>query len=368
MPFNTSLKGLLAQDDYICHAQNRADGLLINIETFYSAATFGLAIVDLITTTGMRVNEVLQISYTKDCIVVLEQPGNNNKLEKRYILRLIPKGRDQPEDYFIGKETLNNLLKVFELLKVHYNNNKIPKVKYRENRQHLFPKEKPYFFQYNYKHFTDDALTACMRFLLHGMIFKTPEGNNVVLKPHLLRHAFATHAVQVEKIPLDIVGAWLHQKNIEVTDYYSAPTPSQVAQKADTWLKYTATHINITEAVKRSPEELQRMYEDAKNKVGTLNKVVGGVCTSHSFCPSKFQCVGCAAKVPEPDKKDELLKMKDWAQKSGQDWRTMGLLPEANRMNQVIRDCDKELQEIELMEAYKKDENYKPEFRIEPIK
>ncbi len=368
MPFNTSQKGLLAQGDFICHAQNRANGVLMNIETFFAAATFGLAIVDLITTTGMRMNEVLQISYTKECIVVLEQPTVDRKLEKRYVLRLIPKGKDKPEDYFIGKETLNNLFKVFELLKVHYKDNRIPKVKYREKRHHLFPDERPYFFQYNYKHFTDDAVTACMRFLLHGMVFKTQEGNNVVLKAHLLRHAFATHAVQVEKIPLDIVGSWLHQKNIEVTDYYSAPTPSQVAQMADTWLKYTATHINIAEAVKRSPKELQLMYEEAKNKVGTLNKVIGGVCTSHSFCPSKFQCVGCAAKVPEPDKKEELLKMKDWAQKSGQEWRAMGLLPEANRMNQVLRDCDKELFEIELMEAYRKDEHYKPQVRVQPIK
>ena len=33
------------------------------------------------------------------------------------------------------------------------------------------------------------------------------------------RHAFATHAVQVEKYPLDVVGAWLKQKNLEVSDY-----------------------------------------------------------------------------------------------------------------------------------------------------
>ncbi len=32
----------------------------------------------------------------------------------------------------------------------------------------------------------------------------------VMLKSHLLRHAFATHAAQIGKIPIDIVGAWLH--------------------------------------------------------------------------------------------------------------------------------------------------------------
>ena len=58
------------------------------------------------------------------------------------------------------------------------------------------------------------AITTCLRFLLHGMVFTTREGQPVVLKAHLLRHTFATHAVQVEKIPFDIFGAWLKQKNL----------------------------------------------------------------------------------------------------------------------------------------------------------
>jgi len=72
------------------------------------------------------------------------------------------------------------------------------------------------------------------------MIFKTQEGQQVVLKPHLLRHTFATHAVQVEKIPIDIVGQWLKQKNLDVTDYYSQPTESMVAEAADRYLSRVA--------------------------------------------------------------------------------------------------------------------------------
>src|SRR5215475_1028632 len=90
-----------------------------------------------------------------------------------------------------------------------------------------------------------------MRFLLHGMVFKTREGKMVVLKSHLLRHAFATHAVQVEKIPVDIVGAWLHQKDLGVTDYYSKPTESMVAEASDLFLSRIAARIDVSEAVLR---------------------------------------------------------------------------------------------------------------------
>ena len=44
------------------------------------------------------------------------------------------------------------------------------------------------------------------------------------------------NAVQVERIPVDIVGAWLHQKNVEVTDYYSQPTESMIAEAANHFL------------------------------------------------------------------------------------------------------------------------------------
>lgn len=79
----------------------------------------------------------------------------------------------------------------------------------------------PYIFKYNRTHFTAGTLNSCLRFLLHGMIFQTSEGAPVVIKPHLLRHAFATFAVHIERLPIDLVSKWLQQKNLEVTGYYS---------------------------------------------------------------------------------------------------------------------------------------------------
>lgn len=89
------------------------------------------------------------------------------------------------------------------------------------------------------------------------------------------------------------------------------------------------------------PEELKRIYENAKDKVGTLNKVVGGDCTSHSFCPSKFSCIGCPAKVPDPARKQEIVFQKRWALDSSQQYESLGLLPEATKLKQVVKDCDK---------------------------
>lgn len=162
--------------------------------------------------------------------------------------------------------------------------------------------------------------------------------------------------MQVEKIPLDIVGEWLKQKSLDVTDYYSQPTESMVAEAVDRYLAAVAVSIHIGKAVVRSPQEVQQLYEQARGKAGTLADVVGGQCVSHGFCAAKFACVGCPGKVPDPAKRLQLEKHKVWALQQVTYATSEGLLPEAKRMRQLARDCETELQEIEAIEAYRKDE------------
>src|SRR6266699_5090411 len=76
--------------------------------------------------------------------------------------------------------------------------------------------------------FKEQSISACMRFLCHGLVFETRDGQIVSLKAHSLRHVFATHARHVEQLPLDVIACILHQKNLEVTSYYAAPRWEQV--------------------------------------------------------------------------------------------------------------------------------------------
>jgi hypothetical protein len=380
-PFWTQVSGLLSwpltqgQSAFMRKAQAKASGILIPVEPFYAAATFGLLAVDLFTTTGMRINEAMQIRLTPDCFVRLEIPATTaNKLPTlRYLFRLIPKGErsDTPHDYFIGEETKRLLVKVAKMLEEHYSlrtseAETLPAVNFHpgNGRSHRFGKA-PYLFQYNYKGLPDTAITACMRFLLHGMLFKTSCGQNVIIKAHLLRHVFATHAVQIEKIPVDIVGAWLKQKNLDVTNYYSQPTASIVAETSDLFLAHLATHINVSEAILRSPIELKSQYESAKKLVGTLTEVNGGYCTYHAFCFAQFACNGCSAKVPDPKKRYQVLEKRKWAESMLIFTTKEGLLPEAERMKQLIRNCDAELQEMNLIEQYQEDEKHYASVQIE---
>jgi hypothetical protein len=356
-------------------AQHKTKGVLVPVEALYAAAHFGVLAVDLFTTTGMRSNEAMQVRLSSDCFVRLilnAPPGAKDQTPRvRFAFRLIPKGErtDTPQNYFIGEETKRLLVKVARMLADMYQlqpGEPLPMVPFDPNhgRAHRFG-QAGYLFQYNRQHLPDEALSACLRFLLHGMVFQTREGKRVILKPHLLRHSFATHAVQVEKIPIDIVGEWLKQKNLDVTDYYSQPTESMVAEAVDRYLARVAVPIHVGKAVQRSAQELQQLYEQSKGKAGTLADVIGGQCVSHGFCAAKFACVGCPGKVPDPAKRLQLEKHKVWALQQVSYAAEEGLLPEAERMRQLARDCETELQEIEAIEAYRKDETRTVYIRIE---
>ncbi len=378
-PFRASVIGLLswgkAEDKFIYKAQTRAEGIFIPVESFYAAATFGLLGIDILTTTGMRINEAMQIRLSDDCWVRLQIPpsGENKSPTFRYLFRLIPKGErtNTPHNYYIGESTKRILTKVARMLEKHYNIDlkkaeKIPAIECRRfhPRAHRFSKA-PYLFQYNHTHLSDQDITSCMRFLLHGIVFKTRDAKLVVIKNHLLRHAFATHAVQVEKVPVDIVGAWLHQKNLDVTEYYSQPTESMISDAADFYLARLAMHINVGESILRSPSELEQQYTEARKRLGTLNQVNGGDCTFNGFCPHGFSCNGCIHKVPNPSKRYQVEQKLEWAKIMLNFCEQEGLFPDAERMKQLIRNCEAELREMDLIEEYQEDEKCDAQLRIE---
>ncbi len=201
-PFLTMISGLLAwplaESKFMFFAQQKTKGALVPVEALYAAAHFGVLAVDLFTTTGMRSNEAMQVRLSSDCFVRLimnAPPGAKDQTPRsRFAFRLIPKGErtDTPQNYFIGEETKRLLVKVARMLADVYQlqpGQPLPSVPFDPNhgRAHRFG-EAGYLFQYNRQHLRDEAISACLRFLLHGMVFQTREGKRVILKPHLLRH------------------------------------------------------------------------------------------------------------------------------------------------------------------------------------
>jgi integrase len=359
-PFDSQHKGIITPSTFVSLNRKIPEGILFDVEPLYAGVTFGLLALDILTTTGARLNELLQVNYTKECLIPVKV---DNKLH--YSFYAIPKGRDKVESFYISDQTMKLIAKVIKLVKNHYGTEKIPSVKYRDSRSHLFPEPKPYLFQYDKKALNKSAIYSCIRFLLHGLYFETQEGKVVTVKTHLLRHAFATEAVQRQKLPIDIVAKILHQRDLGVTEYYSEPTPSQVAQSVSDLHDIISDYVDLDEAVLRNPEELEKEIEEYKEKVGVFNNVLGGACVTDYVCPIKMECVGCHAKIPQPEKKQELIHFIDWNKKSEEYYDSKGLKVEVKKLRSARKKARNELKEIELIEKYREEEKYEPHIQFD---
>ncbi len=379
-PFSTEIPGLLAWPNgstsggegstgrFIGLAQQKTGKVFIPVESLYAAATFGLLALDLLTTTGMRSNEMYQVNVLPECLIrLVDEPppgAKDRSLRIRYVLRLLPKGErtEERHNYGIGKEAVRLLEKTAQMLCEHYKlkpGEPLPRVEFHHThtRSHRFERRPiPYIFQYNHMHLGRQSLLACIRFLLHGMVFQTSAGTPVVIKPHLLRHAFATYAVNIEGLPLDLVAKWLQQKNLEVTGYYSEMPEYMQIEQHSSFVARLATQINVREAILRSPEEIQKQAEEARKRVGMLVPVVGGDCTLEVYCPNQFDCIHCPAKAPDPEKRSQVEEKRRWAEERLAYYEREGLVLETEKMRQLVRACDLELREMEQIVAYWKDE------------
>ena len=279
VPFLTNHKGILSQGSFITNSQKYADGILMNVDVLYITALFGATALDIFTTSGARLGEVAQVHLGIGC---LDQGSitdpETNTVKTSYMFRAIPKGRDEPAVFYVNRDTFDLIKEIaFYLRDVHYKG-LVPKVEYRYRKgTGATQPEQPYLFQLHGKHFGDNAFACILNFICFGLIYETQDKKLVKLKPHLLRHGFATHAVQAEELPIDVVAMILNQKDLEVTAYYSQPTHSQVANVVTDFHFSMNTQVDMMKEVLRQPEELQELFKRQREISGPFVETKPGI-------------------------------------------------------------------------------------------
>lgn len=316
----------------------------LHYEGIYVTSLFAHLAVRMQTITGARIGEVQQIAQSPHCITQLVNVGP--KSATRWILRMAPKGRKERADYFIDTDTKDVLVEILRFLRARLGVKKLPIV------SHQSPKYAPdrYVLQWNGKALDCSALNTALRFLLHGVVL-TPDGTGIHLTTHLLRHGFATEIASLH-VPADIVARLLHQRHVEVTQYYARPTTQQVVEAAELLF---VDRIDVAAEAVRHPKEIGQLLRDAEGQIGALSEVLGGTCVVGNMCPAKFACIGCAGNAPDPDRRVQIDTKRRWAEQQIR-WATKeGLYAEQRQMTQLVRDCDVVLQEMDLIAAARKD-------------
>jgi integrase len=316
----------------------------LHYEGIYAACLFAHMVVRMQTITGARLGEVQQVAQNPDCIQHLVNVGP--KGASRWVLRMIPKGRKERADYFIDSDTKDVLMEVLRFQRQILGLKKLPVVPHQLSR---YGSDR-YLLQWNGIALNQHTLNTVLRFLLHAAVLDS-NGACVHLTSHVLRHGFATEMAS-QNVPVEVIAKILHQRHLEVTQYYSKPTKQQVIEAAELMF---VERIDIAAEALRSPDEIGKMLRDAEGQVGALTEVVGGTCVVSNMCPVKFACIGCAGNAPDPERRYQIEAKRTWAVQQISWARREKLVAEERQMNRVIQDCDLILEEMTLMERARAD-------------
>lgn len=378
-PFRPNTPGVLLSPNasgdaqFMQIARERTGVIFIPIEPLYVAATFGMVALHIFTANGMRIGEILQLRASSECIVPVVIPPAPDAEDQsplvHWAVHAVPKGHRTPATYYLDDEHLRLLSLIKLMLCESYGidlkaEGDLPVVAMHAKNAHRFPRDR-YLFQYHYRGLTERDVRACMRFLVHGLVFQTLEGRRVVILPHLLRHGFATWALNVAKEPIDIVAAILNQKNLTITKYYGRPNPRFIAERSHGLMNQISSYIDVDDLVLRSPEELRELIKKAQQTHGTLARTRGGRCMLNGECPILFACIGCSAKVPDPAQRGEVEEVREVTLIQIQRAKKKGLTLEVMQHQKKLKQCDAELKEMDMIEACREDENREPEVNFE---
>jgi hypothetical protein len=314
--------------------------VLIPVENFYHGMLYARLSIRVQTVTGARSGELLQMTHTKDRWGVVD--GIGDKDESRAYFMAVPKGGDhaKPRPYILDDDTMDAVLETVRFTKERFGHNgRMPIVKPAHAIREKCGSDR-YIFTQGRKAIELSGLNLLYEVLLAGV---------ASVHVHDPRHAFANRALE-DGVPVDILAGWLNQKNVLVTKYYGKATRRQNEIYLDTFF---GRRVNLKDLSERSPADMQDRLNHATQQVGSLQQVIGGVCTKATACDHRFACVGCASNVPDPRKRRQVEQSRDAAVSMREFFAREGLKADVRKHEEVIHDHDLFLREMRSIEEYR---------------
>lgn len=220
-PFDTDISELLGWPSsyqithFIAKAQQVAEGVFVPLESLYHAATIGLLALDLCTTTGLQVSELLRLRLSPEHLIRIQLNNSTKRQAKQrywYALHL-PAHRTQHSGerlHLLRSETVRLLARLQNIYMAVYGLESgvpLPHVT-NARRSHKQPliEAAAYLFQYQNVSLSDKAIRACMRFLLHGLTTSL-SGQPVVFSDQLLQRL--DQAPPIQSVSMERASHWL---------------------------------------------------------------------------------------------------------------------------------------------------------------
>jgi hypothetical protein len=324
------------------------------VEPLLAAATVGLFTLVSLVSTGMRLGELQHATLDPGCMEYSQLPQFDDQTQqwvsspKRLYWKLYPKGATERERYVIPTQVTDMMFTMFELHHRYYGPDSLQLIAANQNgfsHHRRFPGQYKFVLQWGGRHLPVQTLNQCLAFLLLEHNCRDEDGQPVNITSHILRHAVSGW-LRSQGIPLEDLMALLKQVNIEVTDYYSKPSPQELYRRLGPALTALADLAGTNSATIRTVDDIHTLAQDALKRYGVLRQTPGGTCAVFTPCEVQFKCASCPAFIPDPTRQHEVQEKINSHQQAIQLFDDLGDYLQADVQKAYLRDWQRIEQEM----------------------
>lgn len=390
--FSTWRSGLLtpsgSTNKWLHECVQRPSGALVfDPVSLYRGCLYGAALATLALTNGSRVSELLQVSADRFKAHPYEekiQGGPTDKKRVIWLQYLLPKGKKTEAErqlFPVSPQSYELLREIVALLRSAHGG-RVPIVRpHPMNTKSEDLKPERYLFQWGASpDGRDGALSpgevgTLIRFVLHGLEFRTTRGEPFVVSTHLLRHVMSTAARHEHAVPAEVLAFVLHHQQSgpaipAATEYYTRmPEEQGVVAFGEFMIEVEEQTSSILLSLpdERTLEQMNEDLLDVFERWHVLLETAFGFCGCVWLCPRGYNrnlCIGCPHLVPNPEKRPVAVKWRASCARQARELESEGMVVDARQARLQVQELDELINCMDIMQQAIEDGRYTPQFRL----
>ncbi|GAB2992559.1 hypothetical protein GCM10027184_53590 [Saccharothrix stipae] len=272
---------------HVC-ARNTATGELVNLTRAESDAFWAWAIIETLRHTGIRKEELLELTHL--ALVSYRLPDTGDVVP---LLQILPSKTDQERLLLVSPELSSVLATIITRLR-HDNDGSIPLVSRRDSHEHVLGPKLPHLFQHKTGWSPTVISTATVQKSIDHILalagVTDHAGQPLRHTPHDFRRMFATDAV-TGGLPVHIAARLLGHATVTTTEAYLAVFQDDLIRSYRTFLDHrraTRPNEEYREPTDEEWREFQQHFHLRKVALGDCGRPYASPCQhehSRLRCP-----------------------------------------------------------------------------------
>jgi len=281
------------------HVRIRRDGAQRDLTDREDAAFWAWAAVEMLRHSGVRVEELLELTHLSLQPYTIPQTG-----EVIPLLHIAPSKSDEERLLVAGPELAHAAAQV--VARVRSTNGQVPLVQRYDTHERTFSEPLPFLFQGRQKGGRPGVISpGGIRKLIQGVVSSAGirvAGRPIKLTPHDFRRIFATDAL-ASGMPPHIIQQLMGHKSIVTTQGYAAIYPQHVIAEHQSFIakrREVRPSDEYRQPTAEEWDEFERHFVTRRVELGTCGRAYG------SGCRHEHACIRCSLLRPDPAQKQRL--------------------------------------------------------------